>query len=372
MNFDLSETQELFHSTVERFTRDVDVAAREKIRAASNAYDTRRWSELAELGLLAIAAKEEQGGLEGSLIDLSTIAEALGSNNALDPWLENGALPIRILSKANDTQILNSLLDGSKIAALASAEPNSRYNLMPSETLAIEADGGKGISLNGQKNFITGGALADYLLVTAKQDKSFGIYCVPANSKGISSRQYRLSDGSLATSISMTEVEVAADSKLGIDYQEFQELIAEACVLCSSEMLGLSQLLLNETISYVKEREQFGVSIGSFQSIQHGLVDCFSELELMRSMLYRTLLLEKNDNSVERNNGSADWCANVLGAKSFIAEGANLIARNAVQYHGAMGITDEVAIGHALKRILVLARMFGDACNNLNSYSAVA
>ena len=364
MNFDLSETQKLFHSTVERFTRDVDVAAREKIRAASNAYDTHRWSELAELGLLAIAAKEDQGGLEGSLIDLSTIAEALGSNNALDPWLENGALPIRILSKANETQILDSLLDGSKIAALASAESSSRYNLMPSETLAIKAEDGKTFSLTGQKNFIIGGALADYLLITAKEHNNFGIYCVPADSHGLTSRKYRLSDGSLATSISITEVEVLADSKLNINYQEFQELAAEACVLCSAEMLGLSQLLLNETISYVKEREQFGVSIGSFQSIQHGLVDCFSELELMRSMLYRTLLLEKGSRS--------DWRANVLGAKSFITEGANLIARKAVQYHGAMGITDEVAIGHALKRIMILGRMFGDACDNLNSYSAVA
>ena len=364
MNFDLSETQKLFHSTVERFTRDVDVTAREKIRAAANAYDTLRWSELAELGLLAIAAKEDQGGLEGSLIDLSTIAETLGSNNALDPWLENGALPIRILSRANDTQILGSLLDGSKIAALASAEAGSRYNLMPRETLAITSDSGEKIRLNGQKNVVVGGALADYLLVTAKEDDNFVIYCVSANSKGLTSRRYRLSDGSLATSITMIDVELEANSKLDISYQDFQELSAEACVLCSAEMLGLSQLLLNETVSYVKEREQFGVSIGSFQSIQHGLVDCFSELELMRSMLYRTLLLERNN--------SSEWCANVLGAKSFIAEGANLIARNAVQYHGAMGITDEVAVGHALKRILLLARMFGDTCDNLNSYSAVA
>ena len=84
----------------------------------------------------------------------------------------------------------------------------------------------------------------------------------------------------------------------------------------------------------------------------------------MRSILYRTLLLE--------NNSIEDWYANVLGAKSFIAEGANLIARNAVQYHGAMGITDEVAIGHAMKRVLMLSRMFGDASDNLKSFQDVA
>ena len=364
MNFDLTETQKMFHSTVQRFTRDVDVTARAKIRSHTNAYDTSRWRELAELGLLAITAKEEQGGLEGSLIDLSTIAEGLGSNNALDPWLENGALPIRIVSEADNIELLDSLLDGSKIAALASAEPNSRYNIMPRETRVIKADTNDMVTLNGEKNFVMGGALADYLLVTASEDEHFSIYCVPANSEGLTAHQYRLSDGSIATSISMNEVKTAVDSKLAIDYQQFQKLIAEACILSSAEMLGLSQLLLDETINYVKEREQFDVSIGSFQSIQHGLVDCFSELELMRSMLYRTLLLEEHSTS--------DWCANVLGAKSFISEGANLIARNAVQYHGAMGITDEVAIGHAMKRIMILTRMFGDASENLNSYLAVA
>jgi len=363
VNFDLSETQKLFRSTVERFTRDIDVVAREKIRTASNAYDTARWVELAELGLLAVAAKEDQGGLDGSLIDLSTIAESFGFKNALDPWIENGALPISVLSKANDSEILDSVLDGSKIAAVAFAEPNSRYNLFSINTQASKT-ANNSYSLNGEKSFVMGGALADYLLVTANENDDFGIYCVPSDSKGISSRRYQLSDGSLATLITMTEVEVPESSKLNITPEQYQEVVAETCVLCSAEMLGLSQLMLDDTVKYVKEREQFGVSIGSFQSIQHGLVDCFSELEQMRSMLYRTLLLEQNS--------IADWHANVLGAKSFIADGANFIARQAVQYHGAMGITDEVTIGHAMKRVLILSRMFGDSSDNLNHYLAVA
>lgn len=363
MNFDLSETQKLFRSTVERFTRDIDVAAREKIRAASNAYDIDRWAELAELGLLAVAATEEQGGLDGSLIDLSTIAESLGFNNALDPWIENGALPIRLLSAANKTDVLESILDGSKIAAVAFAEPSSRYNLFSINTQASKTASDSN-TLDGEKNFIMGGALADYLLVTAKENDDFGIYCVPSDTKGITSRRYQLSDGSLATLISLSEVDIPVTAKLAITPEQFQQVIAEACVLCSAEMLGLSQLMLDDTVKYVKEREQFGVSIGSFQSIQHGLVDCFSELEQMRSMLYRTLLLEQNS--------IADWHANILGAKSFIADGANFIARQSVQYHGAMGITDEVSIGHAMKRVLMLSRMFGDSSDNLNHYLAVA
>ena len=362
MNFDLSETQELFHSTVERFTRDVDVAAREKIRANPNAYDRNRWLELAELGLLAIGATEDQGGLGGSLTDLSTIAESLGNNNAPDPWLENGALPIRLLSKANDTQILESLIDGSKVAALAFAEENSRYDLFAKQMTASTDSANGTTLLNGQKRFVMGGALADYLMVTTEENDVFGLYCVASDSQGITTQAYHLADGSLATVVEMKNVN--AGIKLDIDYQQFQGIIAEACVLCCSEMVGLGQLLLNDTVKYVKEREQFGVSIGSFQAIQHGLVDCFSELEQMRSMLYRTLLLEEESVSA--------WFTEVMGAKSFIADGANFIAGRAVQYHGAMGITDEVGIGHAMKRIMILSRLFGDSSANLHSYLQVA
>lgn len=362
MNFDLSETQELFRSTVERFTRDVDVVARKKIRAQHNAYDTSRWAELAELGLLSIAANASQGGLDGSITDLSTIAESLGANNAPDPWLENGALPIRLLSKANESEILASLIDGSKIAAVAFAEEKSRYNLSPKDVIATHNKTSGTTILNGEKRFVMGGALADYLLITANDNEAFGVYCVPSNSDGITSESYGLADGSLATKIELTNVEV--NTKLNLSYQQFKELIGEACILCCGEMVGLGQLLLDDTVKYVKEREQFGVSIGSFQAIQHGLVDCFSELELMRSMLYRTLLLEQNETD--------DWFSEVMGAKSFITEGATLIAAQAVQYHGAMGITDEVSVGHAMKRIMILARLFGDSSANLNRYLRVA
>ena len=136
MNFDLSETQELFRSTTERFTQKIDVAAREKIRSGNTHYDQARWSELCELGLLAVGATEDQGGLDGSLTDLSIIAETIGNNNALDPWLENGLFPISLLSKANDSDLLPLLLDGSKIAAVAFIEPGSRYDLTPRITQA--------------------------------------------------------------------------------------------------------------------------------------------------------------------------------------------------------------------------------------------
>lgn len=364
MNFDLSETQELFRSTTERFARTVDVAARDKIRLQPDGYDRGRWTDLAKLGLLSIAATEEQGGLGGTLDDLSIIAESFGKENALDPWLENGALPIRLLSLANKTDHLDSLLDGTQIAALAFAEPSARYDIIPSDTLASRRDDNSTYLLNGEKHFVMGGSLADLLLITAQCDDEFSLFCLPSDSPGINSKVYRLADGSEGTTIVLNNVEAPDDARLAITFEQFQQVVGEVCMLCCAEMLGLSQRLLNDTLAYVKERKQFGAPIGSFQVIQHGLVDCYTELEQMRSLLYRTLLLE--------NESVDSWRAHVMGAKSFIADSAVVIARTAVQYHGAMGVTDEVAIGHALKRIILLSRLFGDATHNLKQYMEIA
>lgn len=359
MNFDLSESQRLFQSTTERFASAIDVSARHAIRAMEGGYDKNRWQELAELGLLSIGASAEHNGLDGSLTDLSIIAETLGCKNALDPWLENGVLPIRLGNLAANPTFLEPLLDGSQLATVAFAETDRRYDLFPHNT-AVSSNNGD-CYINGKKQFVLTASLADTLLVTAHQEAVFGIYRVATNSEGIDVQHYRLADGSQGAAITFNQVKLASDSRLELDFDQFQDVIAEINVLSCAEMLGLSQLLLDDTIAYVKEREQFGVTIGSFQSIQHGLVDCYSELEQMRSLLYRTLLLD--------NKSGELWRTETMGAKAFISDRADFIARTAVQFHGAMGITDEVAVGHAMKRIIFLSRLFGDAAHNLNHYA---
>jgi len=365
VNFDLSETQELFRSTTDRFTQDIDVPARLEIRENELGYCKARWVELCELGLLAVALPEAQGGLNGSIIDLTVIAESLGKNNALDPWMENGIFPISLLSKAKskaphtlDSQLLESLLNGSKIGAVAFSEPNMRYSLDPISTTAIASN--NGFSLNGQKQFIMGGALADYLLVTATYEGEFSLFLVPAGNDGIETKTYRLADGSNATSIVLTDCVVDSESLIGIDFAQFRDTTIEMASLCCAEMAGLSHLLLEQTVDYVKEREQFGVAIGSFQVVQHGLVDCYSQVEQIKAMLL-SLQLQNRDSDDQ-------WRGEVMGAKSFISDAAIYVAEWAVQYHGAMGTTDELCIGHAMKRIITLSRLFGDSGYSLNQY----
>lgn len=359
MNFDLSEEQELFISTVERFTAPIDVEARRTLRGLEAGYDRERWAELAELGLIALVIDEEQGGMGGSLLDLALVGEALGKGNAPDPWIENGILPARLLAVGGASEALESVVAGESVVAIAWAERSRRYNWTPAHTIL------SGGTISGEKTFVMGAALAQHFIVTALDGEETAFFLIPADRDGLELRQYRLADGSIAGELYLRSVAVSDADRLAIDGAALAAITAQMRVLASAELLGLGQRLLDDTLTYVKEREQFGVPIGSFQALQHRLVDCYAKIEQARSMLYRTAL-HSEDLLNERLQEAA------AGTKAFITESADHVAREAVQMHGGMGITDELAIGHAMKRVLVLSRLFGDVSTNLDEYAKAA
>lgn len=359
MNFDLSEEQELFRSTVERFTAPIDVEARRKLREHEGGYDRARWQELAELGLIALGVSEDNGGMGGSQIDLALIGEALGRANAPDPWLENGILPARLLAEGGADGQLESVLSGETIVAFAWAERQQRYSLHPRHT---KETGG---SVTGEKTFVLGAGLADAFIVTAADDQgATRLYLVNADAEGVDLRSYRLADGSISGELRLTRVAVGDEAALEVDQAALARIVADMRLLAAAEMVGLGQRLLDDTLSYVKEREQFGVPIGSFQALQHRLVDCYSRIEQARSMLYRAALGDRDD--------AQGWQRSTAGAKAYISECVDHVAREAVQMHGGMGITEELAIGHSMKRVMVLARLFGDVDANIADYAEAA
>ena len=362
MNFDLSEEQQMFRDSIERFAAPIDVEARRKLRMSDTGYDRARWQQLAELGLIALAAPEEAGGLDGTSVDLALVGEAIGKANSPDPWLELGVLPTLLLSHGKHSDALEQVLSGEAIATLAWAERARRYSLAAKVTRAEAQDGG--FTLSGEKSFVMGAALADLFIVTAELDGMTACFAVPRDADGLAVRAYRLADGSLAGEIALTRVTVDAGAKLDINPACLDEIVATARLYAAAEMLGLGQRLLDETLAYVKEREQFGVAIGSFQALQHRLVDCYARIEQCRSMLYRAALTDATHH--------AEWLRATAGAKAFIGENVDHVAREAVQMHGGMGITDELSIGHAMKRAMVLAKLFGDADSTLAEYAEAA
>lgn len=362
MNFDLSEEQELYRATVERFVSPVDTEFRRALRARENAYDRARWSELAELGLIALAVGEDTGGMGGSTIDLALVAEALGKGIAPDPWLECGVLPARLLAAAGAGETLDAVLSGEEIVACALFERAQRYSLEP-EHLKAKAQG-DGHVLSGEKTLVLGGALAGHFIVSANCEGKPLFFLLPADYPGLKCRAYRIADGSIACELRCNALEAGADTLLDLDFDRFLGVVDHVRLLAGAEMLGLAQRLFDDTLAYVKEREQFGVAIGSFQALQHRLVECYAAIEQSRSMLYRAALAEGSETDQRRRA--------IAGAKAFIGEQADLVAREAVQMHGGMGITDELSIGHAMKRVLMLRRLFGDGDAARAEYAAAA
>nr|WP_255548049.1 acyl-CoA dehydrogenase family protein [Erythrobacter ani] len=356
----MSEEQEMFCSSVERFAAPIDVEARRRLRMSPEGYDRARWKNLADLGLIALSVSEQAGGMGGSSVDLALVAEAIGKANAPDPWLELGVLPARLLEKGGAPEHLEAVAAGEQIATLAWAERAQRYSLQ-AEGVKAEASG-DGYRLSGEKTFVFGGAIADLFIVTAAFEGETACFVISKDADGLEVRPYRLADGSIAGEIRLTRTEAAA--RLDLGSEDISSIVSEVRLYAAAEIAGLGQRLLADTLEYVKEREQFGVAIGSFQALQHRLVEAYARIEQCRSMLYRAALADRSD--------AGAWERAAAGAKAFIGDNVDAVAREAVQMHGGMGITDELAIGHAMKRVMVLARLFGDTDTVLSEYAIAA
>jgi alkylation response protein AidB-like acyl-CoA dehydrogenase len=353
MNFDLDEDQLLTRDTIARFLGPVDISARHAMRAGAGGYARTRWQEVADLGLLALAAPEAMGGMGGTIVDLALVAEALGKGLAIDPWLENGVLPIRLAAAAGDAALVGDLVGGTRLAAVAFAEPARRYE---TRSIATKVDGGH---VGGTKTFVLGAPLADTLLVTAAGDK---LAKVAHDAAGVVRQDYPIVDGSSAATLDLHR---APAEIFDLPDMKFQRVTGDVRLLAAAEMLGLAQTMFDDTLAYVGERQQFGAAIGSFQALQHRLVECYAALELARSMVLRTAMQDPATDD-------ANWPRIAAGAKAFVGEAATRIGLEAVQMHGGMGQTDELAIGHALKRVMLLDKYFGDQDHCLRSFARAA
>lgn len=339
MNFDLDENQELFKAAVERFCAGNDVLSRHSQRRQPGGLDRARWRELADLGLIALATPDSAGGLGGSLVDCAIVAQALGYGLAVEPWLECGFLPARLHADA-------ALIDGSRVTAVAFAEPGSRYRLDAQGTTVRDG------KISGEKTLVLCGGAADTLIVTASAEGETKLFALDA--QGVDLRPYPAVDGSIAATAALRAAE--AGSPVG-NAEDWQRAVDEARLMAAAEMVGIGHRLLDETLAYVKQREQFGQPIGRFQVVQHRLVDAYAKVEAAQSSLWRALLLPGTP---------------AESIKAFVAEQVQWVAEQAVQLHGGMGMTDELTIGHGLKRILLLSRLFGDPSSGLGAMAKAA
>ncbi|WP_407152478.1 pimeloyl-CoA dehydrogenase small subunit [Bradyrhizobium sp. ORS 86] len=366
MDFGLSEEQRLLKESVNGLlTNAYDFEQRKKYMMEKGGWSRAIWSRLAEQGLLGLPFAQNDGGFGAGAVEILIVMEALGRALVLEPYLPTVVIGGGFLchggSAAQKAEHIPPLIDGSKTFAFAQLEKNSRYDL--NNVITSSKSKGDGWIIDGEKFVVINGETANTLIVTARtkgaqRDRcGIGVFLVPANIAGISKRGYPTQDGLRAADITFSGVEVGRDAAFG-DPENGLPLIERVvdgarAALCG-EAVGLMDESLKATVEYLKLRKQFGVPIGSFQSLQHRAADMFVALEQARSMSMLATMATDFDDVAERSKA-------IAAAKVQIGRSGKFICQQSIQLHGGIGMTMEAKIGHYFKRLTMIENTFGNA-----------
>ncbi|KZX55011.1 pimeloyl-CoA dehydrogenase small subunit [Halioglobus sp. HI00S01] len=364
MNFDFSEEQVMLRDSVARYVQDdYDFDTRRGIAESEAGIDRAKWQTFAELGWLSIPFEEEFGGFGGGAVDVMVVMEELGKGLVLEPFFATVLLYGGLLQKAGSAAVkaerIPAIIDGSELGAFAYLERQGRYELTDLKTTATQQ--GDNYVLNGEKVAVANGANADYFVVSARtggeqsDDSGISLFLVPANTEGVSRVSYRMMDGQILANVVLDNVSVPTGHLLGTEGDAqavINEVVREANLALSAEAIGIMETLNSKTVEYARTREQFGVAIGSFQALQHRMVDTFMSYEQAKSLLYRAVCALTDD---EMDTDEA-----IHALRMMITKSGKHIFGEAIQIHGGMGITDELDIGHYAKRLMMIGATFGD------------
>lgn len=352
MNFDLTEDEEMLKALAERFVVDqYDIDRRRAYVASDVGFSAENWALLGELGLIAAPFPEEHGGLALDATGIATVFEALGKGLVVEPLIENVMVAARLFAGTAPQSLsalwLDGLLTGKKRIALAHVESGSRSGSLWVETRASGA--GESVALTGAKAFVMSGVGVDGYIVTARTSggagdaDGLGLYFVEAASPGLEATSWRVADGSVAVALTLDAVPAVA---LSGGAQALADVDLLASLARSAEAIGIMQRLFDETIEYLRTRQQFGTPLGQFQAIQHRMVAQYAAIEQSRALLNLAMVRQ----------GTDDFAAAVHGVRAFIAAASLDLGHEMIQFHGGMGVTDELTIGHGHKRLMVLSR----------------
>ena len=372
MDFNTTDEQTMLRNTVSRYLADTySFDARMKAVNAGG-WNPAVWKVFAEeLGILGAPFAEGHGGLGGGAIENMIVMEEVGRALVIEPYLgtvviAGGAL--KATGGALADAVIPEIIAGNAIIAFAYAEPQGRYNLADLRTTAKQD--GAGHVLNGHKSVVYSAPYATHYLVTARsggaqRDKDgVSLFLIPADLKGITRRDYPTVDGSAASEVYFENVAVGAEHRLGGDGTALpliEQIVDEGTAAICAEACGVTRVLHATTLDYAKQRKQFGKAIGEFQVIQHRLVDMFMEVEQAVSI---TLMATLKLDTVER-------AAAVSAAKSKVGKACKFVGQNAVQIHGGIGISNELAVGHYFKRATMIEGQFGSVDQHLRRYERI-
>ena len=374
MNFTLSDEQRLFQESVDNFVaKEYDIDKRRALIAGEDGFSRDHWARFAELGWLGLSFGEDHGGTGGSALDTAVLMEGFGRGLVPAPYLSTvilgGGLVEAAGSDSQKSALLPALAAGELMLAFAYAEPRGRYDLAHIETRAETKDGG--YALNGHKSVVFHAAGAEKIVVSARTSGAAGdrdgisLFVLAVETAGLTLRPYPTIDGLRAAEVMLAD---APGELLGAEGQALgiiEAVIDRATIAVSAEAVGIMQTLIEMTRTYVEGRKQFGIAIGKFQVLQHALVDMYMAHELSKSLTYRAAGAFADADADGRARAAS-------AAKVQIGKAGKLIGEQAVQLHGGMGMTDELAVGHYFKRLAMIEPLFGNTAHHRRRFASLS
>jgi pimeloyl-CoA dehydrogenase small subunit len=366
MDFALTEEQELLRHSVQRLFADhYAFEARKRYGQEPGGYSRAQWARYAELGLLGLPFAEEHGGSAGGPVETMIVMEEIGRALALEPYLATVVLAGGLLrlggSKALCADLVPKIAAGDLTLAFAHAERQSRYDL--ADVAASARHDGAGYVLDGAKSLVLHGDSAGKFIVSARlsggrSDKDgLALFLVDAAAKGVSTRGYATVDGLRAAEVTLAGVRVDAGAVIaepGRAFPLIERVVDTAIAALAAEAVGAMAATHELTVDYMKTRKQFGVTIGSFQALQHRAAEMLVALEQARSMAMLATMMAAEENVRERRQA-------ISAAKVQIGRSARIVGHGAIQIHGGIGMTMEAKVGHYFKRVTTIDTTFGDA-----------
>jgi len=375
MNFDFTEEQVMLRDSVARFIADnYDFDTRQHIAGSDEGMSRENWQTFAELGWLSIPFAEEHGGFGGSAVDVMLMMEQLGKGLVLEPYLATVLLFGGLLqnggSAEQQAEHIPKIIDGSCQGAFAYLERQSRFELADVKTSAVAQ--GDGYCLNGEKVVVFNGANADHVIVSARtsgeqsDEQGISLFLLAADAAGVEKLSYRMMDGQVVANLLLTDVQVPAANlvgELGGGYSLTESTAMDASLAVAAEAVGIMEQLNAKTVEYTKTRQQFGVAIGSFQALQHRMVETFMAHEQTKSLLYRAVCAMTDEQE--------DAATAIHALKVMVDRAGKQVLGEAIQLHGGMGITDELDIGHYAKRLMMINTSFGNGDHHQAKFNSL-
>jgi alkylation response protein AidB-like acyl-CoA dehydrogenase len=376
MDFSFTDEQSMLRDTVASYLADhYDFDTRRAAIASPAGWRPEVWKAFAEeLGILGASFPEDLGGLGGGAVDNMVVMEEFGKALVVEPYLSTVVIGGGFLkhgAPASAPGLIGGIIDGSVIIAFAYAEPRGRYNLANLATTARKE--GAGYVLNGHKAVVVGAPWASHLIVTARtggaraEAEGVSVFLVDKTAPGVVTRDYPTVDGRRASEVFFENVSLPADALIGGEGAGLplvEQVVDEAIAALCAEACGVLRKLHEGTLDYTKQRKQFGQPIAAFQVLQHRMVDMFINVEQAVSMTYMA--------HIKLSEPAAERAKSLSAAKVQIGRACKFVGQNAIQLHGGMGMTDEMAIGHYFKRATLIEGEFGSVDHHLKRYETIS